>query len=165
VQGLVFLPGSKKPQNFRHYVFVLLGRITRPCRDSCSCQDQKSRRISGTLHLFCWAGLLALAGTRVPARIKKAAEFSALGNWFVGQDYSPLQGLVFLPGSKKPQNFQHLAIGLLGRITRPCRDSCSCRDQKKPRISEAFVIPAGFEPATHSLEGCCSIQLSYETIC
>jgi hypothetical protein len=21
--------------------------------------------------------------------------------------------------------------------------------------------PAGFEPATHSLEGCCSIQLSY----
>ena len=25
------------------------------------------------------------------------------------------------------------------------------------------VIPAGFEPATHSLEGCCSIQLSYET--
>jgi hypothetical protein len=165
VQGLVFLPGSKKPQNFRHFAFVLLGRITRPCRDSCSCQDQKSRRISGTLHLFCWAGLLALAGTRVPARIKKAAEFSALGNWFVGQDYSPLQGLVFLPGSKKPQNFQHLAIGLLGRITRPCRDSCSCRDQKKPRISEAFVIPAGFEPATHSLEGCCSIQLSYETIC
>ena len=26
-----------------------------------------------------------------------------------------------------------------------------------------FVIPAGFEPTTHSLEGCCSIQLSYET--
>ena len=26
------------------------------------------------------------------------------------------------------------------------------------------VIPAGFEPTTHSLEGCCSIQLSYETI-
>ena len=27
-----------------------------------------------------------------------------------------------------------------------------------------FVIPRGFEPRTHSLEGCCSIQLSYETI-
>lgn len=27
----------------------------------------------------------------------------------------------------------------------------------------SFVIPAGFEPTTHSLEGCCSIQLSYET--
>ena len=27
----------------------------------------------------------------------------------------------------------------------------------------ALVIPAGFEPTTHSLEGCCSIQLSYET--
>ena len=26
------------------------------------------------------------------------------------------------------------------------------------------VIPAGFEPTTHSLEGCCSIQLSYGTI-
>ena len=26
------------------------------------------------------------------------------------------------------------------------------------------VIPAGFEPTTDSLEGCCSIQLSYETM-
>ena len=26
------------------------------------------------------------------------------------------------------------------------------------------VIQAGFEPTTHSLEGCCSIQLSYWTI-
>ncbi len=26
-----------------------------------------------------------------------------------------------------------------------------------------IVIPLGFEPKTHSLEGCCSIQLSYET--
>ena len=25
------------------------------------------------------------------------------------------------------------------------------------------VISLGFEPKTHSLEGCCSIQLSYET--
>ena len=24
-----------------------------------------------------------------------------------------------------------------------------------------MVCPAGFEPATHSLEGCCSIRLSY----
>ncbi len=27
-----------------------------------------------------------------------------------------------------------------------------------------FVIRSGFEPETHSLEGCCSIQLSYQTI-
>ena len=26
-----------------------------------------------------------------------------------------------------------------------------------------FVIRMGFEPMTHSLEGCCSIQLSYQT--
>ena len=26
-----------------------------------------------------------------------------------------------------------------------------------------FVIRLGFEPKTHSLEGCCSIQLSYQT--
>ena len=30
--------------------------------------------------------------------------------------------------------------------------------------SVPFVIPSGFEPETHSLEGCCSIQLSYGTI-
>ena len=26
------------------------------------------------------------------------------------------------------------------------------------------MIRAGFEPTTHSLEGCCSIQLSYRTL-
>src|SRR4051794_22665878 len=29
------------------------------------------------------------------------------------------------------------------------------------RLDEALVSPAGLEPATHSLEGCCSVQLSY----
>ena len=32
------------------------------------------------------------------------------------------------------------------------------------RVSFIFVIRSGFEPETHSLEGCCSIQLSYQTI-
>ena len=27
-----------------------------------------------------------------------------------------------------------------------------------------LVSPAGIEPATHSLEGCCSIRLSYEDV-
>ena len=36
-----------------------------------------------------------------------------------------------------------------------------------PNIVPRFalcVIPLGLEPKTHSLEGCCSIQLSYGTI-
>ena len=31
-------------------------------------------------------------------------------------------------------------------------------------LRKRFVIRLGFEPKTHSLEGCCSIQLSYRTI-
>ena len=34
---------------------------------------------------------------------------------------------------------------------------------KKAAIADRFVIRSGFEPETHSLEGCCSIQLSYQT--
>ena len=30
-------------------------------------------------------------------------------------------------------------------------------------VCMGVVISSGFEPETHSLEGCCSIQLSYET--
>ena len=33
-----------------------------------------------------------------------------------------------------------------------------------PKDVSSPVIPARFERATHSLEGCCSIQLSYGTI-
>ena len=32
-----------------------------------------------------------------------------------------------------------------------------------PPLNHVLVIPSGFEPETHSLEGCCSIQLSYGT--
>ena len=32
------------------------------------------------------------------------------------------------------------------------------------RVSHCLVIRSGFEPETHSLEGCCSIQLSYQTL-
>ena len=35
--------------------------------------------------------------------------------------------------------------------------------QKKRPAKEAKVIELGFEPKTHSLEGCCSVQLSYGT--
>ena len=44
--------------------------------------------------------------------------------------------------------------------------SANILTQKKEQNSLLlkFVIPAGFQPTTHSLEGCCSIQLSYGTI-
>ena len=31
-------------------------------------------------------------------------------------------------------------------------------------VTHCLVIRSGFEPETHSLEGCCSIQLSYQTL-
>ena len=34
----------------------------------------------------------------------------------------------------------------------------------RPLVFFKCVIRLGFEPKTHSLEGCCSIQLSYRTI-
>gem|GEM_PF-6956145 len=34
----------------------------------------------------------------------------------------------------------------------------------KTTAKAAVVIQTGFEPVTHSLEGCCSILLSYWTI-
>ena len=36
-------------------------------------------------------------------------------------------------------------------------------NKKRDRKVSFLVIPSGFEPDTHSLEGCCSIQLSYGT--
>ena len=40
------------------------------------------------------------------------------------------------------------------------------RQTPQPAVAASvpFVIPSGFEPETHSLEGCCSIQLSYGTV-
>lgn len=38
-----------------------------------------------------------------------------------------------------------------------------CLINKNTLVLE-MVMAAGFEPATHSLEGCCSIQLSYATL-
>ena len=40
----------------------------------------------------------------------------------------------------------------------------SCKQAFIRSLRKIFVIRLGFEPKTHSLEGCCSIQLSYRTI-
>ena len=48
------------------------------------------------------------------------------------------------------------------------RGTAACQSKKpavnRQRAFSFFVIRLGFEPKTHSLEGCCSIQLSYRTI-
>ena len=43
-----------------------------------------------------------------------------------------------------------------------CRQGIKKAQPKRLRFC-LFVIRLGFEPKTHSLEGCCSIQLSYRT--
>jgi hypothetical protein len=49
------------------------------------------------------------------------------------------------------------------RTLRPfVRIADSFKTKKQPFLT-AFVIPGRFERPTHSLEGCCSIQLSYGT--
>ena len=58
-------------------------------------------------------------------------------------------------------------------ITAPCRGPRKSQKEERMQVNlllssfylfVLFVIPLGFEPKTHSLEGCCSIQLSYGTI-
>ena len=51
------------------------------------------------------------------------------------------------------------------KTTSLSRRNLGDENARNPRIPGifGFVIPLGFEPKTHSLEGCCSIQLSYGT--
>jgi hypothetical protein len=45
--------------------------------------------------------------------------------------------------------------GMLAAIVRACADACVA--QFADRLLIEVATPAGFEPATFSLEGCCSI--------
>ena len=59
---------------------------------------------------------------------------------------------------------QHFYVCIQKRALKELLFSIYGDIQKKEFAKNSFfVIPAGFEPTTHSLEGCCSIQLSYET--
>ena len=69
-------------------------------------------------------------------------------------------------GTEKVKN-----IGLKVKIIKntPNVRSCKPLKNKESRVLGGsrlicLVIRLGFEPKTHSLEGCCSIQLSYRTI-
>ena len=59
--------------------------------------------------------------------------------------------------------------GVLNRSKSKCYQiakrwrSDSYGHEKGPSNDDPSVIRLGFEPKTHSLEGCCSIQLSYRT--
>ena len=61
----------------------------------------------------------------------------------------------------KRRNPQNLA-GSVPNVPTSANILTQKKEQKSLLLK--FVIPAGFEPTTHSLEGCCSIQLSYGTI-
>lgn len=53
---------------------------------------------------------------------------------------------------------------LAGSVTNvPTSANILTQKKEQKSLLLEFVIPAGFEPTTHSLEGCCSIQLSYGT--
>ena len=60
----------------------------------------------------------------------------------------------------KVRNPQNLA-GSVPQIPTLANILIQKKEQKSLLLK--FVIPAGFEPTTRSLEGCCSIQLSYGT--
>ena len=60
----------------------------------------------------------------------------------------------------KRRNPQNLA-GSVPNVPTSANILIQKKEQKSLLLE--FVIPARFERATHSLEGCCSIQLSYGT--
>ena len=49
-------------------------------------------------------------------------------------------------------------------IAAPCHGPINKEKQDLAEVLLFLVIPTRFERVTHSLEGCCSIQLSYGTI-
>ena len=61
----------------------------------------------------------------------------------------------------KSRNPQNLA-GSVPNVPTSANILIQKKEQKSLLLE--FVIPLGFEPKAHSLEGCCSIQLSYGTI-
>ena len=59
-----------------------------------------------------------------------------------------------------------MIIQILTRVIhRFIAGSVTYKNVLSPQVIKHVASSAGFEPATYSLEGCCSIQLSYEEMC
>ena len=65
--------------------------------------------------------------------------------------------------SKKACRNASLFVIPRGFFKSPALPRAISKEGRPETWSSFFVIPRGFEPRTHSLEGCCSIQLSYGT--
>ena len=69
----------------------------------------------------------------------------------------------YRPPDRARRGGQHSQLG--GNVLSLIRDTDKKKRPGKTSVADCRkVIPLGFEPKTHSLEGCCSIQLSYGTI-
>ena len=89
----------------------------------------------------------------------RAAGFSAYRTW-------PAVVCIMLPVC----GAMHSGDSLIDRVSMQ-KKTCSGARARRPNCGPAWekkgwgvACPAGIEPATHSLEGCCSIQLSYGQI-
>ena len=112
------------------------------------------------------------------SNLEKYIDFSVnissnlLGMWN-NQDYEQklnIQKLLFPDGirySRKKQHYRTLRVNNLFSINNLFSESYKGKKERGETTICNFpsqVIQAGFEPTTRSLEGCCSIQLSYWTI-
>ena len=104
---------------------------------------QKTGPLGPASFLVIWLGLSLCEAFSLPPRAIIKTEANRL---LLAQ-----MPFFFDPASLTKASFRRSAVSQKNRTTFDCA------------ICFSFVIRLGFEPKTHSLEGCCSIQLSYGT--